>query len=73
MDALSGLPFVPGLNLGPQKKAIHGLFIPYIPVYIDAEAAAQARPSQSTSRKWRHAGARRQAWPCSRGCPGPAG
>ena len=42
MDALSGLPFVPGLNLGPKKKAIHGLFIPEVPVDIDAEAAREA-------------------------------
>mmetsp|Transcript_22146 Transcript_22146/g.87859 ORF Transcript_22146/g.87859 Transcript_22146/m.87859 type:complete len:409 (-) Transcript_22146:463-1689(-) len=38
-DLISGAPFVPGLGLHKEKKMIHGLYVPELPIDIEAEAA----------------------------------
>mmetsp|Transcript_36247 Transcript_36247/g.112162 ORF Transcript_36247/g.112162 Transcript_36247/m.112162 type:complete len:213 (+) Transcript_36247:3-641(+) len=39
MDALAGLPMLPGLNLSKANKAVHAVYVPEIRMDIDAEAA----------------------------------
>ncbi|KAJ8599138.1 hypothetical protein CTAYLR_008293 [Chrysophaeum taylorii] len=39
LDALCGLPFVPGLGLRKEKKMIHAVYIPELAIDIESEAA----------------------------------